>query len=388
MKKLKIIFILFLWPALLLAQTPFGNLTLTTESNNGDLLIVVQGDTTVRMTIQTLLGFFQAQDIDSLKFKETSAPSAPATGFGLMYLNSSDGHVYLKTSSATFDLTEGTGGGGADSTYTETDTINNKTPGAGVLVEDVFHNDGNLVLKSGNRLYLDGGTDTWIDEGSNIIDFFVNNGVKLRIWEDRIHIMQSLWPFASGTLSLGTNSYWWADSYVSDYYVGNTSTGINKDPSGNLTLYDAVTGSKTLAELATGSGSSVEDTIVIPLIIAWPFADSASMTSGRDFAPVEWGGSTDTAGIDSIRVLCITGDTPNFSFNAYANDTLNTTTTTAETIFSSSQTVGAASATVGQTFIPNDKAYLLPNEKMWIRIDDRTLLPRYGATIQAYVTVY
>jgi hypothetical protein len=45
----------FLWPAVMAAQTPFGDLSSTSESNNCDQVIVVQGDTTVRMTLQTLL---------------------------------------------------------------------------------------------------------------------------------------------------------------------------------------------------------------------------------------------------------------------------------------------------------------------------------------------
>jgi len=61
-----------------------------------------------------------------IRLDEITAPSAPSAGYGLIYLNSSDGHAYLKTSSATFDLTEGTGGGGSevgDSVWMLGDTI-------------------------------------------------------------------------------------------------------------------------------------------------------------------------------------------------------------------------------------------------------------------------
>lgn len=138
----KLIFALILsWSGLLIAQTPFGNLTLTTESNNGDLLIVVQGDSTVRMAIQTLLELVLEGTLDStyaktdtldektvgngilldrkvlvkdgyIEVDEISTPSAPSSNKGRLYMDVSDEHIYFRTSSATFDLTEGTGGGG------------------------------------------------------------------------------------------------------------------------------------------------------------------------------------------------------------------------------------------------------------------------------------
>jgi len=371
MKKILIIvFSLVLWPAVMTAQdkdpVPWADWTLTTESNLGDQVVVVQGDTAVRMTLQTLL--------------ELAFPDQTSHVGDILYSDGTDPYWA--------DPPAGGGGGGVDTSYIATDTINERDPDHGVLVEEVLNKDGNLALKSGNRLYLDGGTNNYLRYSAGTLDIYVDGVVPLAMTDDNITVYKTILPVASGEKDIGADYYWWGSAYVTDHYIGNTSTGIYKDPSGNLTFFDAVAGTKTLAEIAAGGGADISDTVVVPTIFAWAFTDSAQMEAGRDFIPVEWGGSPDSCGIDSLRVLCITDDTPNFSFQAYANDTLNSTSTTAEGIFTTWQSVGAASTVKGQTFVPDNKLYLAPEEKMWIRFNDRTLLPRYGATIQAYCTVY
>lgn len=137
-----------------------------------------------------------------------------------------------------------------------------------------------------------------------------------------------------------------------------------------------------------GEIGTISDTVVIPYTLPWAFTDSAGMKAGRDYAPFIWAGTTDTIGMDSVCVMSITAGTPNFTFQMYVNDTLNTTATTAVAVFTSAQTVGAASKVKGQWFIPNNRTYILPNEKIWIRFIGRTTVPEYGATLQINGTVY
>jgi len=51
---------------------------------------------------------------------------------------------------------------------------------------------------------------------------------------------------------------------VTKLEVGNTSTHITKDVSGNMTLEDTVTGAKTLAELAVGSSCEFDEILLTP----------------------------------------------------------------------------------------------------------------------------
>ena len=236
MKRLKIIFILFLWPALLVAQVPFGDFTLTTESNDGDQLIVVQGDTTVRMTAQTLL--------------ELVFPDQTDHNGDILYSDGTDPY---------WDDAPAGGGGGADTTYTSTDTINEKTLDHGVLIEGVLAKDKKLHIEE--SLYFNYPTsNSFITADEATMSFSLSNSVKMQIYPDRIFILQDLWPKTTTPINLGRNVNWWGKSYVTEYYVGNNSTGINKDPSDNLTFYDAVTGTKTLAELAAGGGGDGDST--------------------------------------------------------------------------------------------------------------------------------
>jgi len=159
----------------------------------------------------------------------------------------------------------------------------------------------------------------------------------------------------------------------------NYTTNVDRDIQASM---DSIAGA-----YSSGSGT-IEDTVVIPYTIPWAFTDSAGMLASRDYAPFVWTGTTDTIGIDSVCVMSITSGTPNFTFQMYVNDTLNTTATTAVTIFSSAQTVGATSTTIGQWFTPNNRTYILPDEKIWIRFIGRATVPEYGATLQINGTVY
>ena len=189
-----------------------------------------------------------------------------------------------------------------------------------------------------------------------------------------------------------------AGDSVNDTHI-NWGTGTNQVSAVDIPIADggdiisatdveaALQEHRTAINLNTAKNTNVSDTVVVPYTIPWAFTDSAGMKASRDYAPFQWTGP-DTLGIDSIGVLSVTAGTPNFTFNAYANDTLNTTATTAEVIFTTARTVGAASATIGNFYAPSNKLFLAPKEFIWIRFLDRTTMPENGATIQLYGTVY
>lgn len=129
------------------------------------------------------------QLIDSyFVLSEVSTPGTPAANTGYLYMDDGDEHLYFKTSSVTYDLTEVGGTGGL--------SWNGSTAnGIGTYVDvDTIQSEANLTF-DGSVLTL------------------------------------------AGTLSLT-----------------DTNTQIWEDGSSNLTFKDAVTGTKTLAELAAGGG--------------------------------------------------------------------------------------------------------------------------------------
>lgn len=132
----------------------------------------------------------------------------------------------------------------------------------------------------------------------------------------------------------------------------------------------------------------VNDTVVVPQSYVWGFSDSVQIVANRDFIPINWVGTDDTLSLDSIWTGAVTVLTPNLSFNMYVNDTLNTTATSAVAVFSDWQTIGAASTTVGQYFTPDNRAYVLPGEKIWLRFNSVATKPEHGLTIQSHGTVY
>ena len=117
---------------------------------------------------------------------EVATPGTPAANTGYLYMDDGDEHIYFKTSSVTYDLTEVGGSGGLSWSGS---TAN----GIGTYIDvDTIQAEANLTF-DGSVLTL------------------------------------------AGTLS-----------------INDTNTQIWEDGSSNLTFKDAVTGTKTLAQLSTG----------------------------------------------------------------------------------------------------------------------------------------
>ncbi|KKK69757.1 hypothetical protein LCGC14_2930830, partial [marine sediment metagenome] len=67
-------------------------------------------------------------------------------------------------------------------------------------------------------------------------------------------IIASNWrPNLNSVWRLGNESRFWEATFTDSIYIDNTSNFISEDGSNNMSFTDAVTGTKTLAELASGS---------------------------------------------------------------------------------------------------------------------------------------
>jgi len=86
---------------------------------------------------------------------------------------------------------------------------------------------------------------------------------------------------------------------VTKLYVDDTSTSIDKDESNNLTLTDAVTGTKTLAELSA-SGSGTVDTSGTPVANDYARFTDADTIEGRSYSEVKADLSLEDADINTL----------------------------------------------------------------------------------------
>jgi len=86
---------------------------------------------------------------------------------------------------------------------------------------------------------------------------------------------------------------------VTKLEVGNTSTHITKDGDGNMTFDDAVTGSKTLAELSAGGGGGV-DTSGTPVANDFAKFTDADTIEGRSYTEVKQDLSLEDSDINAL----------------------------------------------------------------------------------------
>lgn len=82
-------------------------------------------------------------------------------------------------------------------------------------------------------------------------------------------IASSLIPSASATYDLGSIAALWKALYVRDVYFYDLSTWISRDGLGNMIFNDAVTGTKTLAQLASTGSSNITGSGTNGYIAQW-----------------------------------------------------------------------------------------------------------------------
>ncbi len=120
-------------------------------------------------------------------------------------------------------------------------------------------------LTSGDDIFLAGvstqiqftATNTHISGGPSggQLLFTVSGGAQLNMTGSAWTIYNKMNPNLTDTHDIGYTTGWWKDVYAQRYYLDEVGTYVYSN-SGVLTFVDGTTGSKTLAELAGGSGIS------------------------------------------------------------------------------------------------------------------------------------
>lgn len=139
-----------------------------------------------------------------------------------------------------------------DSTWKEiqVDSISEYTTDNGVDIEGVHLEDGNIRLPTTFGQVQFGGTNNYINgsDASNTINIYTNGSQRLILGSSTVSSVGNFLP--TGSHSLGQSGTYWNEAYSNKYYIDDSNTYLDVDGSSNMTFTDAVTGTKTLAELA------------------------------------------------------------------------------------------------------------------------------------------
>jgi len=115
----------------------------------------------------------------------------------------------------------------------------------------------NILLGSGDFIKF-GSSATQIYGTTTSMVVTVNSTNRLTFSSGLLSSNTTFSPLINKSYSLGSGSRFWHHGYLDTLYVSDVSTLMGKDGSNNLFFTDAVTGTKTLAELAA-SGGTVAD---------------------------------------------------------------------------------------------------------------------------------
>jgi len=217
------------------------------------------------------------------------------------------------------------------------DTITEFTTDAGVTIEDVLLLDNDIVLNSGLNAYIlwqTGGTgfDTAIRGGHSTGDYFTISmddvGTAMMFGSSGSYINQNtsyldLIPNGNKTLNLGSASIplWWDNVYADRYYIDDANTYLDIN-AGDLTFTDNNTGTKTLAELASGTTWAKNGTNLSPLTagddILLPANDRIQWATGGGYII---GGDTSISFYTNSDLRCTLGisDIKFYSLNIQGN---------------------------------------------------------------------
>lgn len=145
-----------------------------------------------------------------------------------------------------------------DSSYVSASigTINEYTATNGVTIDGVLLKDGGVTVSHDTELYLDGGGDTYFYETlANTISHIAGGESQLDISDASIFAYDDFMPSPTSTYDLGSSSFYWQEAYLDTVFIKDGNTKIYKDGSNNAVISDAVTGAKTLAQLASAAAS-------------------------------------------------------------------------------------------------------------------------------------
>ena len=131
-----------------------------------------------------------------------------------------------------------------------TDRISEYTTGNGVYIDQALIKDDSLWLDYA------GDPDTYISKVSTANSmFFIAGGTTVASFTSTYSQFTDVIPATTAIYDLGSTARYWDNIFGTRMYFGGSDTYIYQDASHNLTFVDAVSGSKTLAQLiSTGTG--------------------------------------------------------------------------------------------------------------------------------------
>jgi hypothetical protein len=229
---------------------------------------------------------------DHFVLNEVATPGTPAANTGYLYMDSGDEHIYFKNSSTTYDLTDsggdvsiyGTPSGNQVAFWHNASSIQGNAYftvntsfgyfiiGSGGRI--VFDDTTVYILRSGNELYFTSGTHTLVSldnlyNKASILGTPSSN--QIAVWGSSNSVTGTQYFTISGTTmttryivpesttnwNLGSSSLFWTRLYTNYVHFVDSNTYIWRDGSNNLLFNDAVTGQKTLAQLAATGGGGI-----------------------------------------------------------------------------------------------------------------------------------
>jgi hypothetical protein len=125
----------------------------------------------------------------------------------------------------------------------------------GTILSVLNAGDDILLATNTERLMFGDGDSYIYESADDNIYIGTGNTNRVGITNTGVAFQVPIRAFTSGTTDIGASDRWWRNSYVEQYFIENIDTKIGRDGSGNMTLEDGITGSKTLAELAAGGTS-------------------------------------------------------------------------------------------------------------------------------------
>ena len=188
--------------------------------------------------------------------------------FNRIYINNTNTYIDFGTELQLTDLTTGT------KTLAELAASGGYWSKSGANLSPTTAGDDILLNGSGERIFFDDvNTSIYWTNGT----LFFSSTNDLFNFGGKIYVSSDIYG-NNDVGNLGDPSAYWQYLYAQKWFVDNGTTSIQKDVSNNMTFTDAVTGTKTLAELAAGGGGS-GDTIVVDSV-AHMLSDSATFPFG------------------------------------------------------------------------------------------------------------
>jgi hypothetical protein len=154
-------------------------------------------------------------------------------------------------------VTGGGGGAVSDSSWSsiQVDTISELTASHGVFIPDLLIADS-INLGVAEYLTFGNGSGYIYAPLNNSLVIGANGSNVLTVNGSDNSIAGTFRPSLNSVYDLGTSARFWQATYTDSVIIDNTSNYITEDGSTNMVFHDAVTGSKTLAELAAAGGVS------------------------------------------------------------------------------------------------------------------------------------